>query len=250
MYTDNLGAHIGRASRAKYGNSRIVLPPYRAGLVGYGRCQGDEDRATRNLAPAKVGTVAALVGTPTFDGVYMNSLGALSGIETDLPETGRFTWIWIGKTSATLVGGANQPGVMGNFNGSSGSSLSIINHSVSAFPAARLSGQGYDDGNNLARQNVVNISLPRMVAFRRFDDEIVVNDLTAGLESPPTTLDSAEVIAARNIRIGTTYSGAFGGTSETAGWAIFTDALSDAALVRNYEFEKGYMAQDGIEITI
>ncbi|MCV9960376.1 hypothetical protein OIU34_00555 [Pararhizobium sp. BT-229] len=243
------GSLVTTARVAAFSNAREIVPPVRRGLVGWYNLQGAQDLALRNLAPAGVGKSATLFGTPTFTGSVMNSQSGVSGIETEHLETNEFTWLWAGYTLDTLVDVAHQPLVMGTFSGSSGASIHFINHSSSPAPAARLRMNAYDDSNTTATANVVDVAIPHLYAARVSNGQIIVNDLTAGIESAPVAFNASRVVTTRKIRMGSAYSATFAGTVVSLFGAVYQNVvLTSTELATLYPFIKAEMADHSLTI--
>lgn len=248
----NQGNALVRARRASYTNAREVVPPVTRGLKSLRYYQGSEADVLRNLAPhgrTRLGIAnGTLVGTPTLTGTAMDSVSGVSGVDSGYYETEAFTLIWIGKVAGNLTSAATQVASIGTFNGSSGASIFVINHSISAFPAARVRAQAYDNSNTIATQNVTDSSIYHMYAQRVNVTNVRLRDATDGFDATPVAFDAGRAVAARTIREGTTYTASFAGSLTTAATAIYDVDLTDAELTALYPFFQREMALHSITI--
>jgi len=240
------GNALVNARLAFYENAVEIIPPVTRKLKGLWYFQGLQAAAIRNLAPG--GLSASLFGTPTFDGDYMVSDGGVSGLETQCPEVAQYTWLWAGTVTGNLTSAASQPGLMGTFSGSSGACMYVINHATNAFPSASVRANVYDNTNNIAAQNATDVDDPHCFAARVSATGLILNDLTGNTETAESAFDAARVIAARNIRIGSTFSPSIAGECKTAACVIYEDDLTDSELDRMYAFLQTEMARSSITI--
>lgn len=244
------GAIITRGRIPLFSDAKTVLPPIRRGLASLNLFQ-EEAKSLINFAPAGVGTEASLVGTPSWSADGMDcAQGGTHGIQTAIPQVTDYTMLWAGSTADTLVDVAHQPAVMGNYNGSSGTCIFIVNHASLAAPAARARAQAYGSANTLSSQNIVNVSAPALYAMRvrstggtnGFGGAQII-DLTNNDIAVEAAFTAAIVVAARNHRIGCTYSGSFLGQSKSYMGSIYNDAyLTDAELATLHTYWQGYFS--------
>lgn len=243
----NKGYAVVAAKQATFGNAVEIIPPVTRGLRGIVYCQGTQAVAARNLCPGKRGAGITVLGTPTFQGTYMEAQCSVNGLETDIVETAALTWIWVGSVVSDLLTAATQPIMMGTFNGSSGASLWFNKHSTLAYPNASARAQAYDDNNTTAAQNIADVSQFRAYCSRVNAANVRHKDLTGNVEAT-TAFDQARVVSSRKVRIGTYHSSSAQGITRTAAALLFDVDLSDAELAQMYAFVKAEMALAGITV--
>jgi len=249
----NQGALIGRTLGASYDDSPTIFPGFNNDFGdGMYLFQGNEAQATRNRAPGGVGTSLTKVGDVVFNGAYVSGVPMSAYFESLHAEVGTYTAWGIIASDDTFVGGTHQPAAFGNFNGSSGSSIWINNHSSLPAPAARLRNNMYTTGgNNQAIVNVVDMTKWTFVVSKVSASISRIEDKTNGFSGDAATPTGTRVLAARNMRFLSTYSPSLTGTIKAAALGYLPSRiLTDAEINGLYALMKAYMAQPGIGITI
>lgn len=250
----NTGGLVARSATASYDNALTFIPSVgsRDGDGIYFH-QGSETEATRNRSPAGAGQFATTTGAVVFTSTHIECVSGSAFLDSGHLEVATYTAFSVFQSSDTLVGGAHQFHPFGNFDGNSGSSIFLANHSTNPAPAARLRSQHYTGGtnNNIATVNVVDIS-QYVFAISCISETVSrIDDLTNGFSNEITPVAGARTVDATTMRIGSSRSAAALGFGNVVATGYFPNRYFDAtqrALI--YADVKAYLAQPAIGIAI
>lgn len=249
------GSLMMRSLSAVNNGAMTMFLPLETNMAGDGLYlfQGVEAIAGRDRAPAKVGQSLTKVGDPTFEGSYVEGGELADYFDSILDEAETYTAFMVMASDATFVGSANQPIPFGNFNGSSGSSMFVANHSTLPAPASRVRNNFYTTGgNNLATVNVADTTQFAFYASRVSAVAGEMDDLTHGFGGDAITPTGGRVLApSRKMRWLNSFSPSALGRCKLAAGGYFPDRYMTFAQVQAIHARiKAYLAQPSINIPI
>lgn len=249
----NTGGLVARSATASYDNALTFIPSVgsRDGDGIYFH-QGSETEATRNRSPAGAGTFATTTGAVVFTSTHMECVSASAFLDTPHLEVETYTAFSVFSSSDTFVGAAHQPHPFGNFDGNSGSSIFVANHSTLGAPAARLRNNAYTAStNNIATVNVTNLTQYIFAISCVSVSAQFIRDMTNEFENDIVPAVGSRTIDATTMRIGSSRSLTATGTCNVVATGYFPNRYFDAtqrALI--YADVKAYLAQPAIGIAI
>lgn len=254
----SIGASLRRAPSADFSDSifRTISGVDGALDDGIYLHQGDSVEAvTRNYAPGGVVTgqqFAEMIGDVLLQSTHIDCVSHSDYLDSGKFEAETYSAVSVFRSFDTFVGGAHQPHLFGNFDGNSGSSIFLANHSTQPAPQARLRANAYTaGGNNLPTVNLVDATQWTCAISCISASVMFIRDMTHGFENQVTPLAGARTIDATTMFMGSSRSAAALGTNGIAATAYFPGRyLNLAGRTAVHNFLKANLGRSPINIAI